>query len=104
MPATFVHMYTHVYCPKPGAPIQSCVQWATCHPQVWFTELTPWLNPVGCSEQKPCERKYKWACLAAPAVQEDLVRARVLVSNAESLLVTSCPFQVKTFTDLEDIQ
>ena len=24
--------------------------WATCHPQVWFTALTPWLNPVGCSE------------------------------------------------------
>ena len=39
-------------------------------------------------------------------MQKDLVRARVLVSNAESLLVTSCPFQVKTLTDHapEDIQ
>ena len=30
--------------------LQPCVQWVTCHPEVWFTELTLWPNPVGCSE------------------------------------------------------
>ena len=73
--ATYIRTHTRTLSLTRGPSLQPCVQRVTCHPEVWFTELTLWPNPVGCSEPSCTEagtsqRKYKWARLAAPAVQE----------------------------------
>ena len=106
MPATFVHMYTHMYVhchPTGHMPSWGLVHWTHTLAQPMASGLQQALLHRGRNQAK---RKYKWARLAAPAVQEVLVRAQVFVTNAKSLLVTSCPFQAKTLTDhaLEDSQ